>query len=281
MTIKEILKNKLTKKEMNMVPSSFEIIGNREKAIAIVEIPHQLKPKRGVVADAIMKKHKNVKTVLLKESPRFGEYRTRKYRIIKGVKNTEVLHVENGCRLLVDPQTVYFSPRESTERQRIIDKVSENESIIVFFAGVGPFAIEIAKKKNVKRVVGIEINPAAVDYFLKNIKLNKLDNVEAILGDVAEKSRDFANQFDRVIMPLPERSSEYIRDAVRCLKPGGICHFYFFENEDKVNNWKKRIRDIVKGMKRKIKILETRKVLPYGPRIWKYRIDFRAVSSQD
>lgn len=279
MTIKELLKDKLTKKEMNMVPSSFEIIGNKEKSIAIVEIPHQLKPKRCVVADAIMKKHKNVKTVLLKESPRFGEYRTRKYRIIKGVKDTEVLHVENGCRLLVDPQTVYFSPRESTERQRIIDKVSENESIIVFFAGVGPFAIEIAKKKNVRRVVGIEINPAAVDYFLKNIKLNKVTNVEAILGDVAEKSKEFSNQFDRVIMPLPEKSSEYIRDAVSCLKPGGVCHFYFFENEDKVNNWKKRIRDIVKKMGKKIRIIETKKVLPYGPRIWKYRIDFCVLSS--
>lgn len=278
MTIKELLKGKLTKREMDAMPSSFELIGNRDKFVAIIEIPNSLKPKKGLIADAIMKKHRAVKAVLQKESPRFGEFRTRKYRLIKGMKDTEVIHIENGCRLMLNPQTVYFSPRESTERQRILDKIKDNESVIVFFAGVGPFAIEIAKKKKVRRVVGIEINPAAIDYFLRNIRLNKLQNVEAILGDVAEKYGTFENQFDRVIMPLPEKSSEYIREAIRCLKPGGVCNFYFFENEDKVNNWKKRIRDIAKGMKRKIRIIETKKVLPYGPRIWKYRMDFELLA---
>lgn len=275
MTIKEILKGKLTAKELKKVPSSFEIIGGKEKAVCIIELPVQLKKKAGVVADAVMKKHRNVKTVLLKESPRTGTYRTRKYRVVKGVKNTEVVHIENGCRMLVDPQTSYFSPRESTERQRIVDKVGDGEAVMVFFAGVGPFAIEIAKKKKVHKVVGIEINPAAIEYFIKNVKLNKLNNVDVVLGDVAEKSKEFIGQFDRVLMPLPETASEYIRDAINCLRPGGVCHFYFFENQDKVNNWKKRVRDIARNMKRKITIIETRKVLPYGPGIWKYRMDFR------
>ncbi|MBI3190981.1 methyltransferase domain-containing protein, partial [archaeon] len=164
---------------------------------------------------------------------------------------------------------------ESTERQRILEKTNDGESVMVFFAGVGPFAIEIAKKKKVNKVVGIEINPAATEYFIKNVKMNKLDNVDVVLGDVAEKSKEFSGQFDRVLMPLPETASEYIRDAINCLKPKGVCHFYFFENQDKVNNWKKRVRDIARNMKRKIKILETRKVLPYGPSIWKYRMDFQ------
>ena len=60
--------------------------------------------------------------------------------------------------------------------------------------------------------------------------MNKLSNVEVVLGDVAEKSKDFENQFDRVLMPLPEKSVNYMRDAMRCLKKGGMCHFYFFEN---------------------------------------------------
>ncbi|MBI3190977.1 hypothetical protein HYZ41_04725, partial [archaeon] len=113
MTIKEILKDKLTAKELKKVPSSFEIIGNKEKAVCIIDLPVQLKKKAGVVADAIMKKHKNVKTVLLKESPRSGIYRTRKYRIVKGLKNTEVVHVENGCRILVDPVSTRFRSSRS------------------------------------------------------------------------------------------------------------------------------------------------------------------------
>ena len=274
MTLRELLKDRLTAKELHQVPSSFEVIGGKEKAVGIIELPMQLKSKAKIVADALMLKHKNIKSVLLKESPRQGRYRIRKYRLVKGLKNTEVMHMENGCRILVDPQTTYFSPRESTERQRIIDKVCENENIMVFFAGVGPFAIEIAKKKKVNKIVGIEINPEAVNYFIKNIRLNKLDNVEVVLGDVAERSKEFFNQFDRVIMPLPETALEYIKDAIICLKPGGICHLYFFENDDKINNWKKRVRDTAKNMKKKATILDIQYVLPYGPRISKWRMDF-------
>jgi tRNA (guanine37-N1)-methyltransferase len=274
MTIRELLKEKMTAREMEHVPSSFEIIGSREKAVAIVELHFKIRPKAKLIADAIMKKHKNVKTVLLKDSPRTGEFRNRKYKRITGLKNTEVVHLENGCRIMVDPQTAYFSPRESTERLRIIEKVREGENVMVFFAGVGPFAIEVAKKTKAAKVVGIEINPAAVDYFVKNIRLNKLSNVDVVLGDVAQRAAEFAGAFDHVLMPLPERSSEYLRQAIECLKPGGTCHFYFFENEDKVGNWKKRIRDIAKTVKKKAKIVETRKVLPYGPGIWKWRIDF-------
>ena len=52
--------------------SSFEIIGSREKAIAIVEIPDELKKKQKEIAQEIIKKHKNVKTVLKKTSERIG-----------------------------------------------------------------------------------------------------------------------------------------------------------------------------------------------------------------
>lgn len=275
MTIKELLKDSLTKKELKHAPSSFEIIGSKEKAVAIVELDFVVKPRAKLIADAIMKKHKNVKSVLLKESARSGEYRTRKYRVITGLKNTEVMHIENGCRLLVDPQTAYFSPRECTERLRIVEMVKEGENVMVFFAGVGPFAVEIAKKAKPARVVGIEINPAALDYFTKNIRLNKLANAEAVLGDVAAHSKEFSAQFDRVLMPLPEKSIEYMKDAFLVVKPGGIVHFYFFENEDKINNWKKRVRDIARSMKKKTRILDIKKVLPYSPRVWKWRMDIQ------
>mgnify|MGYP001567238654 CR=1 FL=1 len=93
MTIKEILKGRLTKKELEYVPSSFDIIGSKEKAIAIIELDDKIKKKAKTIANAIMRKHKNVKSVLLKASPRSGVFRTRDYKIIAGIKNTEVTHV--------------------------------------------------------------------------------------------------------------------------------------------------------------------------------------------
>jgi len=274
MTIKQILKNKLPKKELDLVPSSFDIIGNKDKAVAIIELDDKIKKKAKIIANALMKKHKNVKSVLLKASPRSGIFRTRDYKIIGGSKNTEVMHVENGCRMLLDPTTVYFSPRESTERQRITELVKRDEVVMVFFAGVGPFVVEIAKKSNPKNVLAIEINPIAVDYLIKNIKLNKLTNVEILLGDVTEKSTQFYGRCDRVLMPLPEKSIDYLQDAINCLKKGGICHFYCFSDEEKLDQWKTRLNHIAANMHRKIIFIGVQKVLPYGPRIWKYRIDF-------
>ncbi len=273
MSLKDFLRIKLTKKELSRVPRSFELIGNRQKAVAIVEIPEKLEKRKILIANAIMKQHRNVKTVLEKASARHGEFRIRNYEILKGDKNTEVIHIENGCRLLLDPQKVYFSPREGTERQRIVEKIGKKEVVMVFFAGVGPFAALIAKKAKPKRVIGIELNRNAVDYFWQNVKLNKLDNVDVVNGNVKQKAKDYYGKCDRVILPLPETAINYLEDAIKCLKKKGIIHLYFFSEEGKIAEWKKKIKKIIG--KRKNKIVDVRKVLPYGPRINKYRMDIK------
>jgi len=272
MTLKELLSKNLTKKELALVPSSFDIIGNKEKAVAIIVIPEKLKRKK-IIANALMKKHKNVKTVLIKKSARKGIFRVYDFDVI-GEKNTEVMHVESGCRFLLDPQRVYFSPREGSERLRIAAQIKENENIMIFFAGVGPYAIIIAKKAKPANIVGIEINPDAVEYFKKNIKLNKLSNIEAILADVKDIDEGFYDKFDRVIMPLPESAIDYITQALLCLKKNGICNLYCFAKEDEIKKIKAKIKNIAKKQKRRIKFINIIKVKQWGPSIWKYRIDF-------
>ncbi len=272
MTIRELLKKKLTEDELSLVPSSFDLVGSKEKAVAIIEIPKELEAKERIIALALMKKHKNVKSVLKKASPIRGTYRTREYYLIAGNKNTEVAHVESGCKFLIDPQLAYFSPRESTERMRIAEKIKDGETVMVFFAGVGPFAIIIEKKARPEKVIAVEINPLAVNYFWKNIKLNKCNLIETVLGDVAGNVGTYYGKCDRILMPLPEKSIEYLKEAVSCLKPGGICHVYCFSESGEEK--KDKITQVARSMKKKIKFLGDQKVLPYGPRIWKMRIDF-------
>ena len=277
MTIKDLLVKKLTKAEIEMLPSSFDLIGNKDKAVAIIEIPKELEKKEALIAKTIMKKHNNVKSVLKKTSPIKGVYRPRDYVLIAGNKNTEVMHVENGCRFLLDPMHVYFSPRESTERMRISEKVMEGETVMIFFAGIGPFPITIEKKAKPSRIIAIEINPSAVEYLWKNIKLNKSTLIEVMLGDVAGNIEDYAKKCDRVLMPLPEKSADYVAEAIQCLKPRGVCHFYCFSGESLVDEKKEKISQVAASLKKKIVFREVQKVLPYGPRIWKYRIDFELI----
>ncbi|MBI2583989.1 MAG: methyltransferase [Candidatus Aenigmarchaeota archaeon] len=253
---------------MSKLPA-FEIIGSREGAVAIMEKARNAKG----AAKEIMARHKNVKSVLMKAGPRKGKYRKRAYRIIAGSKNTEVVHAESGCRFLLDVRKAYFSPRESTERMRIAEKVKPGEKVAVFFAGVGPFAIVIAKKAKPAKVTGIELNPSAVKYFRKNATLNKVeDMVEIERGDVKKLATKYRGEFDRIIMPLPEKAKEFLNSAEKCAKKNALIHYYCFCREDEIKAEKAKIRN---SIKRRINFLQVQKVLPWGPRIFKYRIDFR------
>jgi len=276
MTLKDLLDRKLTKKQLSLVPSSFDIIGNRDKAVAVIELPEELGKKAKLIAKAVMVQHKNVHSVFLKGSERKGVYRLRDLKFVTGNRNSEVIHMESGCRFLLDPKKVYFSPREVTERMRIASMVRDAETVMVFFAGAGAFSIVIAKKCHPKKIIGIEINPDAIGYFKKNIKLNKAENVTAILGDVKEKSAEFYSTSDRIIMPLPESAANYLEDAVHCLKGKGTIHLYCFSEESMISEKTKEIKNSLKKLSVRTKI-SYNKVLPYGPRIYKYRLDIQVI----
>jgi tRNA (guanine37-N1)-methyltransferase len=253
-------------------PSSFDVIGH----IAIIEIPEKLKKKKKLVAKVIMELNKHIKTVLEKVGKREGIYRTRKYRFLAGEKNFETIHKEYGCVFKLDPTKVYFSPRELTERQRIASQVKENETVMVMFAGIAPYAIQIAKKQpKVKEVIAIEINPIAVKYARENISLNKVeDKVKVIEGDVREKCKYFYGKCDRIVMPLPLGSEDFLDIAVSCLKEKGYIHFYNWGSEPNIfENTERIIESKLDKMNVKYKIINRKKVLPYAPRKWKVCID--------
>ncbi|MBI4896223.1 MAG: class I SAM-dependent methyltransferase family protein [Candidatus Aenigmarchaeota archaeon] len=273
MALRERLRGTIPQEKLPLVPTAFDIIGNKDRAVAIIEIPQALKRYQKRIAQALMQQHGNVVSVLAKASPRTGVHRTRKLTLLAGSKKTDVVHAESGCRFLVDPKTSYFSPRESAERLRIVAMIKPQETVMVFFAGVGPFAIVIGKKTHAKQVIGIEINRHAVDHFLRNIRLNKLINTTAVLGDVHEKAQEFAGQCDRVLMPLPESSLDFVADAFTCLKPGGTCHVYCFSTDAEIETKKETIRAAAEEMGRSVTFSFVQHVLPYGPGIWKMRID--------
>ncbi|MGC9005072.1 MAG: class I SAM-dependent methyltransferase, partial [Candidatus Micrarchaeia archaeon] len=161
--------------------SSFDIIGD----IAIVEIPEPLKKKEKEIGKAIMQAHPNVKTVLKKAGPMAGEFRVRKFKFVAGKRTTKTIYKENNVKMHMDVARVYFSPRLSYERARVAGKVKKNEKILALFAGIGPFPLVIKKQKPNTKIVAVEINPEAVQYMRKNMKLNNLD-FEVIEGDVAK-----------------------------------------------------------------------------------------------
>jgi tRNA (guanine37-N1)-methyltransferase len=275
--LKELLGKKLKKEELNLVPSSFEIVGSREKAVAIVEIKLELRKKEKLIADAIIKMNKNIKSVLKKVSGREGKYRIKKYKLIAGSRNTEVVHREHRCLFKLDPRKVYFSSREGTERERISKLVKNDEKILVMFSGISPYSIVISKKSKASKIYSIEINPAAHRYALENIKLNKVKHkVITLKGDVRKICLKLKEKFDRIVMPLPRTGYNYLELAVKCLKKNGIIHFYYYGDKSKLyDGGEKIIKEVSKKLKRKSRILNKKIVLPYGPNRFKVVFDVK------
>ena len=183
----------------------------------------------------------------------------------------------------MDVAKVYFSQREATERQRIADQVKNGESVMVMFAGIGSFPVIIAKKNpKVGQIYGIEINPHAFKYMVENVRINKVGHkVISVLGDVKKVAKDYSGLCDRVVMPLPKEGYRYLPEAFQCLKKKGIIHFYSYEHERDLFS---KSLDIVntnsEKMNKRVKIINKRKVLPYGPRVWKICIDFEVCDSK-
>jgi len=262
---------------MTKIPSSYDIIGSRKKAVAIVEIPEDLQKKEKEIANQILARHKNVKSVLKKVSERKGVYRKRKYKLLAGDPDTEVIHKEHYCRFKLDLKLVYFSSREGTERLRIANQVKPKETVMLMFAGIGVYAIIISKKQpKVDKIVSVEINSHAYEYMKENIRLNRLsDEIIPILGDVKLKCRDWYGKCDRVIMPLPHEAWKFLDIAFKCLKPRGVIHMYIIDREENVEKKvKSTIVKFSKRIKKKTKY-KIKKVLPYAPRTYKYCIDIK------
>jgi tRNA (guanine37-N1)-methyltransferase len=275
MGLKEDLAGKIPKSKMGFLRAGFDVIGD----IAIIEVPPELESKKRVIAKALMRSQKSVRVVCRKSSEREGAFRLRELEVLVG-KGTETVHRESGCSYKMDVSRVYFSPREGTERERIARHVKPRETVMVFFAGVGPFAIQIARKQpRVKEVYAIEMNPDAVEYMIANVRLNGVqEKVQPVLGDVKALARNFYGKCDRVAMPLPKEGYKFLGQAFACLKPkGGMIHFYSYAHEDDLfSEAEALVKKAALKARRTVKVLARRKVLPYGPRVFKVCLDIKA-----
>ena len=264
---------------IGLVPRSFDVIGSKGRAVAVIEVPPELEQYGTSIGEALMRVQRNVMSVLSKGTERMGGFRVREMTLLAGDPNTEVLHKESGCVFKVDPAKAYFSPRESTEREKITSQVTLGERVLVMFSGVGPFAICIAKRQRTASCVAVEFNPEGHRYCVENIRLNKVgDRVTAILGDVREVCPALGERFDRVLMPLPKGAYEYLDVAIPMVKPGGTLHFYHWApRDDPFTDGERILSEAAEKRSRKAEVTDRVRVSQYSPSAWKIRIDARII----
>lgn len=271
--LKKALSGVLTESENKEIYSAFDQVGD----IIIIRIPESLLDKRKLIGEMLLKNVKSAKSIFYQISDVSGDFRTRNLELLAGENKTETEYREFGCRFIVDVERAFFSPRLSTERERIANLVTDGETVINMFGGVGMFSITSAKKKKCL-VYSIDINPVASELCERNIVFNKLaGKVISINGDASNTIKErLSDVGDRTLMLLPERSDEFLEYAVLATKNGGIIHYYSHTHSKTKKNAPKDAEEHLLGIfPVKATILNSRVVRAVGPRYYQTVVDVK------
>jgi len=175
-----------------------------------------------------------------------------------------------------------FSPRLSTEHERVAKLVGEDESVVDMFAGVGPFSILIAKTHRQVHVDSIDANGEAANLIRENVRLNKVEDKVRIWNGDARRvtSEHLEGTATRIIMNHPSAAKDFLDSACAALaKDQGIIHYYtFMEGED---SEEKAIAEFATGVGIAgylvEHVLQTRRVREVAPYRWQVVVDARVV----
>jgi len=255
---------------------SFEVIGD----IAILQVKRKYNEIKKIAAQ-IVKENKHISTVALKVDKVKGRLRKRKLKIIVGKRNFITIHKENKCIMKLNIATCYFSPRLANDRAEIARQIVGRKKVLVMFAGVAPYALVIAKFNPKSRVIAVELSREACMYANENVKLNKLENLEVICGDVKKiipKLERKGIKFDFIVMPRPQLKDSFLKEAFKVSKRNTTIFFYDFVNEDMLNCIADRIKEEAKKCGRTIRIINIKKSGEIAPYRFRVRVDFKVTS---
>ncbi|WP_323677747.1 class I SAM-dependent methyltransferase family protein [Halorubellus sp. PRR65] len=237
------------------------------------------------LGDALLELHGNADTVCVRSGVS-GVHRTPDLRIVAGTGDTETVHVEHGTRYALDCATVMFSPGNQAERARMGEVVAEGERVLDMFAGIGYFALPMARAG--ADVTAVELNPEAYRYLVENAQLNEVtENLRPILGDC----RDVDATADRVVMgyygvsedasdgrgedddvesgedadasetPRALEAFDYLDAALDALEPGGVVHVHAAVHDSEVPDAVAgRVRDAIRDRGREPTVDAVRRV---------------------
>jgi tRNA (guanine37-N1)-methyltransferase len=271
--LKRVLQDVLSEEENEQLISAFDQIGD----IIIVRIPDSLISKKQVIGKILLDQVSTVNSVFYQSSPVEGDFRTRQLEIIAGEDKTQTEYKENGCRFIVDVEKAFFSPRLSTERERIAGLVKNGEVIINMFGGVGMFSL-LAAKNTACIVYNIDLNPIAAQLCKENVQINKLKGeVISLNGDATKViNEQLVGKADRVLMLLPERSDEFLDSALLGLKDKGTIHYYSHIHANKKQDAAKLSEEhFLSVNKIDAEIITSRNVRPVGPRFYQTVVDVK------
>lgn len=242
------------------LPSGYQRLGR----VVIVALPEALRPHFAAIGQA-WQEALGVETVLRRSGPVRGEWRLPSVEPIAGGP-TETTVREHGVRWSFDAARLMFARGNRGERERIGRLARPGEAAADLFAGIGYFAIPLARR-GADPVYACEINPESYRYLLQNVRANGVTGrVVPLLGDNRSAPLP-GGRFDRVVLGYLPDSVPYILRAADLLRPeGGTVHVHLLQGTREADAEPiGRVRRLLGRAGRAVEAVERRVVKPYGP----------------
>lgn len=262
------------RRETQTMPADLvEFTPSYERIGSVVVIDEDDPERARALADAIVESDIPVKTVLNRASKIQGTERVRDWEVLAG-EETEVVYREYGCEFVLDLARVYFSPRLATERHRVVEQIAAGDHVFDMFAGVGPFAVPIAKAGG--EVVAVDINETAIEYLRENARRNDVtERITAIADDVSAVAGEYEGWADRILMNLPHSADEFLDAAVTAAGDECVIHYYDIQHEDDpFGPGERAIREAAEP-EYTVTVENTRRVRSYAPKEYNVVLDVR------
>ncbi len=264
----------LTKKELELLPSSFQRLGH----VVILRLKPELLPTKEIIGEAVLTIVPGIKTICLNTGKIDSEFRQPKVEYLCGEENTKVIHTEHGCQFSFDVTKLMWSMGNMNERKRMYEMVQPGEVVVDFFAGIGYWSIPIAKHAQPKHVYSIDANPDSIASLRENQKLNKIpkEKMTIIHGKCEEVATTLGRIADRIILGYLPAPVFALAPAFHTFKPrGGILHYEGVCEEGKYEELLNDVRDQGTSLGWDIELLHAQQVKSVGPRKWHYVLDIR------
>lgn len=158
--------------------------------------------------DTIVSKVPNIKTIVMKEKAIYGN------GYIEEKIGENRYKINADCFLQVNTKQA----EKLYEQVRTYLSKQKDQTILDLYCGIGSIGISVAP--SVKKVIGIELNPAAIDVANVNAQINHLNNIKFIKGNVEKKLPTIKEQIDAIIVDPPRSGlTKKIIQTIKQIRP--------------------------------------------------------------
>ena len=213
------------------LPTKWKKVGN----VLIVDLENLADDKKREIAE-VYAGELNANTVIQKNKVSGELRKPEKVDLLYGTETiTEIS--EYGIKYRLDLSEIMWSPGNTGWRSALTGPEKVNDfysfdkprTIIDYFAGIGYFALQMARGYPKARILVVDKNPKAIEYLTANVKENNIENVEII----NDNCRNVKFKADVIHLGYIGNTIDFLEHTHNCLNENGIAVFH----EAYRNNW--------------------------------------------